>query len=175
MDKICDIECKAKSFEEMVVSSFDFLETEFEMHRGDLRISNRNDPREVTIKIRFESTTHRFDITWEIGQNGIGILIWNKKCLERHTVYNKNCFTYFEPFLEFLTNGKEKSIVPQVYPKMSMNKLVKVMEQRKQLFESPLTNIIDRLAIKLKANYKVIISKDIASFKEFHKWMDEHR
>jgi hypothetical protein len=175
MDNIYDIEGKARLFEEIVISTFNFLESELNMHRRKLRISNRNDLRDAAVSIRFESSSHRFEIAWGIGQDGLGILIYNKSCLETSTIYNKNCFVYFEPFLEFLTNGEAEPIVPQIYPKMSTNKIIKTMNERKKLFETSLAELIERLANKFKANFETIISKDITSYKEFHKWMDEHQ
>jgi hypothetical protein len=175
MINIHDIDGIAILYEEMIITSFNFLESELNMHRGKVRISNRNDLRDITVSVRFESVSHRLDITWGIYQNGIGILIYNKSCLEKSTIHNKNCFVYFEPFVEFLTNGKEKPIIPQIYPKMSTGRIIKVMDARKKIFETSLALIIERLAKKFRMNYEIIFSKDIVSFTEFSKWFAEHQ
>ena len=169
-----NIDDKAQLFQERVIESFSFLEDEFNMKKGRLRLLNQNDPREVTAKIRYESESHRIDIGWGIGENGIGILIWNKSSHENSSLPKNKNFVFFEPFLEFLTNGEEKPIIPQVYPKMSVAKIMKAMDEREQLFKTPLADIVTRLAKKLKVNYELVLSKDIRTFIEFHEWMVDH-
>jgi len=54
-------------------------------------------------------------------------------------------------------------------------RLIKVTDERKTLFESSLATIVEKLAEKFRSYIKLIISKDITSFIEFHKWMAEHK
>ena len=170
-----NLDDKSHSFEKMVSSSFNFLEQNHEMKRGRVRISNRRDPRDVTFQIRYESKKYRFDIGWGIGNNGFGIVVKNKLFIEKNILASKECSVHFEPFVEFLTNGSVKPIVPQVYPKMSVSKLCNVADEREELFEQPLVTLIDRLAEKLKANYTNVTSQDPIVFVEFHRWMASHR
>lgn len=170
-----DLNQRIIKFEHLVISSFSFLENAHKMRRGPVRISNRNDPRDVTAKIRFESESHRFDVTWAIGQNGLGIMIWNKSCLEKFTVLKSDCSIYFESFIEYLTNGGEKPIVPQVYPKMSTKKLIQIMDERKQLLALFFDDTISKLANKLELNLNLIVSKDMVTFTEYHKWLSDHQ
>lgn len=171
MSHINNVSEKAHFFEGLVIESFGFLENEFNMSRGKVRILNPKDPREVTARIRYESDSHRIDVGWGISENGIGILIWSKLCRDDMSIPKDKCYVYFEPFVEYLTNGFEKPISPQVYPKMSVSKILKIMDERRKLFELPLPEIVRRLAIKMKSNFELILSKDIKAYIEFHEWL----
>lgn len=171
---LIDLDSTAILFENLVTSAFDFLENLYKMRRNSVRVINKNDPMEVAVKVRFESETHRFDITWAISQYGLGILIWDKTCIEASTVYNKNCSAYFEPLLEFLTNGSEKPIIPQIFPKMPTKKVIEVVEERKRLFDVPLAEIIDKLAAKLKKYQEVITLLNHCNFEKYNKWFNDY-
>ena len=95
------------------------------MNKGNTRILNRKDPREITVVIRYKSEDHQIDIGWGISEKAIGILIWNKNCYNNSSI-DKKIYIYFEPFIEFFTNGKDKPIIPQMYPKMSVKKLAAI-------------------------------------------------
>lgn len=175
MNSADDLNKRIKIFESFVISAFSFLENDYKMSHKPVRISNRNDPREITASIRYESESHNFDITWAIGQNGLGILIRNKACLDKYTVLKSNSYAYFESFIEYLTNGNDKPIVPQVYPKMSTKSLIEVMEIRKNLLETSFSETINKLAEKLKLYFMTLLSKNIDTFVEYHKWMSVHQ
>jgi hypothetical protein len=165
---------KVQHFEKTVRKSFEFLEKEFGMYKGNARILNRKDPREITVVIRYKSEDYQIDIGWGISEKAIGILIWNKHYHTSSSI-DKKIYIYFEPFIEFLTNGKDKPIIPQIYPKMSVKKIAAIMDERKQLFELPLCEIIDKLAEKLKLYYEKIITLDCNLFLEFQHWFNQHQ
>jgi hypothetical protein len=175
MDSYKKIEDKKELFEKVTSSSFLFLENDYGMRRGNVRITNRRDPRGITIRIRYESDKNRIDIGWGINEDGLGILIWDKSLANDAAKTGQKSFVYFEPFVEFVTKGADMPIVPQVYPGMSVNRICEVVEDRNKLFKSSFGKLVERLAEKLRKYLSDIVSEDSCVFDEFHQWMTHHK
>jgi hypothetical protein len=73
------------------------------MNKGNTRILNRKDPREITVVIRYKSEDHQIDIGWGISEKAIGILIWNKNCYNNSSI-DKKIYIYFGASLNRVGN-----------------------------------------------------------------------
>jgi len=170
-----DIDRKASLFGQLVTTSFAFLERDHGMKRAAPRVSNRNEARDLVITVRYDSEEFRLDIAWGAEENALGILIWRKDEAGNSQFDSKKRFVYFEPFVEYLSGGSETPIIPPIFPGMSVTNMCRVMEERQDLFRSPLSELVDRLANRLRTHLPDIMRREASDFENFHKWFARHR
>lgn len=135
-----DIDQAAVLFERYVRNYFGFLTSEYGMEFGRGKVMDRHDPRDMYIRVRCESQQMRLDFAWNLlGQ--LQIMIRN-----RQIPRGKPHALYFETFVEFLTNGREKPIVPLVpSPKKAVSR-EQVEDVLRKLAEKLKTYLPDVLA-----------------------------
>ena len=165
-----EVTVKAKEFEGYVINNFKFLKDKYGMKKRKLRLINKNDNRDLAFSIRYESNDLRLDIGWNIYENNIGIIVKNLKYFD----VCKGSF-YFEPFIEYITQGKGITIVPQIYPGMSISKILRVIDKRNELFSNSIEEILISLAVKLNNNIPYLLSCDENSFQNFQSWYMKHQ
>jgi hypothetical protein len=88
------------------------------------------DPRDAGYASRFEASEYRFDVVW--GEAEQSLLIQVK--YSHSDLSDEECYVSFEPFVEFLTGGREKAIVPYHAANMSDRKWTRLVEERRALF-----------------------------------------
>ncbi len=157
---------KRLGFEGLVKECFGFAE-EAQMCFNGVRISGGTDPRDAALVARYSGSDSRFDIGWNEFELSLSVLVKFDHC----NLPRQECYVYFEPFIEYLTQGQEKAIVPYVTERMSVRSMESVMEQRKTLFAQGLEPVIRALGKKMKANFGVLMSVSQEQVQGYHKWM----
>ncbi len=159
-------------FESFVREGFSFLECEYGMDFSGVREVGRDDPRESGLVASYRKDGIKVDVAWSEVQNSVIILIH----LANEDIPRKVRYIYLESFIEFSSNGVERSIVAQIYPRMSQAGILRAMRERDDLFrEITLPGVIDFLSEKLRRHYDEIISPSPEKVIKYHEWMNGRR
>jgi len=160
-----------KSFEELVVSSFSIVESCAQMSFVGVRTSGGTDPRDAALVARYSGDSLRFDVGWSEYELSLAVLI----NFERVDVSRAERYVYFEPFVEYLTNGQEKAIVPYVTENMSIKETEATMEQRQAVFRDGLAPVIEKIGIKLQSYLGQLQTASADQIRGYHQWMKSKR
>ncbi len=93
------------------------------------------------------------------------------------TVVSRNPadWVYFEPYVEFVTGGTVRPVVPTSYPSDSVVKVAKAFEVRSKLLASSLEQVLNSLAERVKEFGSEVIRGDNSQFAAFHAFFSRHK
>jgi hypothetical protein len=155
-------------FEE-IVRSFAFLSEAGMNDRGVRGIGSGG--RGSGLVARYEAPVMRLEIGWSEFELALGIMLkYNLSELP-----DEQRYVFFEPFVEFLTEGREGAIVPFVSDNMSSAALGRVMGDREAVFADGLAPVAERLAAKLKRYFDQVRDASGEQIVAYHAWMKARR
>jgi hypothetical protein len=170
MDRDQDYDGNSKQFEAAVTRSFRFLEQEHKMRRMPVRLQDRNSPRDAFAVIRYEGPYAAIDVCWTFSTYAVTVIARVRDQAGRIASSNPAYYVYFEPFIDFVSNGAVKPVIP--YPAdYAINALPRVIDRRKLLLQEEFESTIDQLAERVKTYGTNILDGDNTRFVEFHKWL----
>ena len=155
-----------ESFEEIIKKEFVFLEKSYEFIYSGLNCVDE-DPRDSFVAAKYRRFERRIDIVWNSFAMSLGILI-KQDHLEQ--LKRRESFIYFEPFIEYMSCGSVKPIIPQIYPKMSVGKIEKTILARKKCFKNGVEPVIPSLAKRLIENYDAVNLPTLEQVRKYHEW-----
>ena len=154
-------------FADTVRTSFRFLEETGQMCFVGVREGGGDDPRDHTLIVRYECNDLRADIAWCEGEGSLAILLrYNRGDLGKHERY-----VYMEPFIEFLSDGQYKALVPYVREGMSVEQLRTIMDRRCVLLSDGYEAVVRALGLKTEPFLKKIVSVTSEEIMNYHRWM----
>lgn len=154
-------------FERVATQCFHFLVAELGMKQSPLRSVGGDDPRDSALVVRYTRDDMRIDIGW--GANELALIVgvtFNRPGLNRRERH-----VYFEPFIEFLSQGQQSAIVPYVTNHMTTAQLLKLSDKRHAVFEKGLLGVAKDLSNRVKANFNLLESATLEEIRKHHKWM----
>jgi len=163
MDKLSQ---ESLDFEVLVKECFGFAGN-FQMSFHGVRRSGGTDPRDASLVARYSGSESRFDVGWSEFELSLSVLI--KYTCGRWS--NRESYVYLEPFVEYLTRGQEKAIVPYATERMSLRRMGVLMEQRKMLFLHGLDPVMRAVGQKMQANFGCLMSVSQEQVLGYHEWM----
>jgi len=156
---------ESDEFEVAVTNVFSFLEHDFNFsYIGSKTI--QEDPRDSYVVAKYRRNNSRINIAWNPFAMSIIVLIR----LNNDELGRREKYIYFEPFVEFSSNGSLTPVVPQIYPGMSIGKIEKAMEQRKKCFDAGIVSVVEVLAKRLREYYSTVESASADTINQYHKW-----
>ena len=156
------------SFEEMVRRGFFFLESERNMSFTGIKEIGKGDPREAGLVARYRADGFRIDIGWSDIQKSVTILIH----LANEDLPRRIRHLYLDSFVEFISGGREKSIVAQIYPRMSDSAIFDAMRKREELLKrKKLPEVLALVADRLRRYFGEVVNPSVEIVRKYHKWM----
>lgn len=155
-------EDEKKAFEAEVQKSLGFLETEEGMKRGAAYVSGGSDPRDAGLVVRFSRQGLTIDVAWKENEKA---LVLNVR-FDRNELSRQERHVYFEPFIEYLSGGREKAIVPLFEQGMAAGK---VMKQRERVFAQGPSAVMAALGDKLKANFRTLENTSSDTIRQYQR------
>jgi hypothetical protein len=156
------------SFESQARNAFAFLETEREMTFAGVK-EIKGDPRDSGIVVRYRSEVIRIDIGFNEAELSLAILIR----LNRDELPRQARHLYLDAFVEFISDGKKLSVVPQIYPRMSEKRLFEVMGKRQELFQKEgLSAVLGKLAEQLRSYVDEIQKVKPEVIRDYQQWYE---
>jgi len=155
-------------FEKEVIRCFDFLPG---MERGKVRVSGGGDPRDSVLVVRFSGDDLRIDIGWKENESALILTV----CFDRDELARQERHVYFEPFVEFLSDGNENAIVPYITEGMGIRQIEAVMEQRQSVFRDGLPPVIEKVGRKLQSHLIQLQTTSADQIRGYHRWMSSRR
>jgi hypothetical protein len=156
------------NFEAEVDLCFAFMATQLGMKRGKIRVSGGNDPRDSILIIRYSRDDLKVDIGWQPNQDVLIVVVrfdLHEKLSSQERRVN------FEPFIEFLSGGEIKAIVPCFTEGMSIKQIKSVAAEGKKVFRHGLHEVIAAIGEKLKTHFCEIESVSPETVRRYHSWM----
>lgn len=152
-------------FEKAAIEGFMFLESDFGFKYSGLKIV-QEDPRDSYVAAKYRSDSLRVDVVWNPLEMSISVFIR----LNNYDLDRRKRYLYFEPFIEYMSEGLMKPIVPQIYPGMSVRNIECAMEQRNKCFENGVSQVVKALAEKVREYFRVIDSMTNDDLERYHEW-----
>jgi hypothetical protein len=156
-----------EAFGRDVKATFAFLEPEFGMAFSGLR-ETRGDPRDRAIIATYDNDSACVQIAW--GEMELGLVISIQR--RDRSIPKKLRWIYFEPFVEYLTDGKTPPIVPQVYYWMPMRALTSTMRKRRELFSDHANEALAQLAARLRTYLNDVLHAKRDTLVGYHSWFN---
>lgn len=166
-------------FESYVSQYFRFLESEYHLEEGKLRKHGFSDPRDAFVSIRYKGNPVDVEIGWGIGTASIGINLRDNdySVTQRYTALKLGIkpvkVVNFESAVEYITEGKEISVIPEISKNISFKKMQENAELRQHLIKTSMEDTIKKLADKLKKYGEKFIQGNTEQFPEFDKYYIE--
>jgi len=157
-------ETEKLNFEKEVMKCFGFLA---EMERGKVRVSGGGDPRDSVLVVRFSGDDLKIDIGWKENECALVLTVF----FDRDGLARQDRHVYFEPFVEFLSDGNENAIVPYITEGMSVRRIEAVMEQRQSVFRDGLPPVIESVGRKLQSHLVQLQTASTDQVRGYHQWM----
>lgn len=154
-----------REFEEVIQKHFDFLSVAGFRARGTRKIGTEG--RDSGYVSRFESPDLRIKIGWSSFE--LSLIVTLKHTMS--SLSDDQRYTYFEPLVQFLSEGGESAIVPYVTHRMSARRLLRVMEEREAVFAQGLEPVAQKLAEKLNAHLTEVQSVSADQILRYHDWI----
>lgn len=155
------------SFEVRVRDAFPFLEDIGQMKFVGVRVAGGNDPRDSSLVARYVGDHLRLEVGWNEMERSLAVLLR----FEREDLGRIERYVYFEPFVEFLTKGQTKAIVPYVREGMSITQLKVIMDGRTRVFNEGFTQVIKELGAKMNSFFSRIKTASSEDIRRYHAWM----
>lgn len=158
------------AFEIVVHRYFSFLEADFGFRSIGIRTEN-DDPREACVAAKFRNGESTIQIAWGPFIYMLNILIR----IDNSGVTRHERYVEFEPFLEFASEGRTVSCVPQIYPRMSAASIVRALKKREQVFADGYEGVAGLLASRLRTFLPMILESSAETIRAFHAWYEFHK
>jgi hypothetical protein len=155
------------SFESRVRDAFPFLEDIGQMKFVGVRVAGGSAPRDSALVARYVGDHLRLEVGWNEMERSLAVLFR----FEREDLGRIERYIYFEPFVEFLTNGQTKAIVPYVREGMSLTQLKMIVDGRKMVFNEGFTQVIKKLGAKMSLFFGRIRTTSSEDIRGYHAWM----
>jgi hypothetical protein len=174
-----ELEKRIIEFECFVTQHFEFLVNDFGLIKGQLRKQDFDDKREAMVSIRYKGGPVDVEIGWGIGFASIGITLRDNNYPESQQVIAKiknlkpAKVIYFESAVEYLSEGKEVSLIPEISRNISFSEMKNNADKREKLINQSMEEIVKKLAEKLNKYGAEIIKGDTSRFPEFEKYYAE--
>jgi hypothetical protein len=156
---------QSDAFEAAVTEHFVFLEQDFGLtYAGSTTV--QEDPRDSYVVARYQREDFRVDIAWGPVDMSLGVLIrLNNSGLRRRERY-----VYFEPFIEFTSEGSLLPVVPQIYPSMSIGGIEEAMKRRSHLFEHEFSDVLGQIAERLRMHLATLENVPTEMVRKYLDW-----
>jgi hypothetical protein len=157
-------------FHDLVRERFSFLEFEGGMSFCGVREVGDADPRETGLVAGYRAADGgiRVDIGWSEVQKSVTVLVH----LVNPELHRRVRFLYLDSFVEFISNGRDKSIVAQIYPHMSESEILNTMRKRELLFEQKsLSDVLSQMSERLHKYFADIVDLPADTARNYHAWM----
>lgn len=159
-------------FESLVRERFSFLEYERGMNFSGTKEVGEGDPRESGLVASYRKDRIKIDIGWSQVQISVIVLIH----LADEGIPRGIRYLYLDSFIEFSSDGVEKGVVAQIYPRMSQAGILKAMRERSALFrEITFPGVVDLLSESLRRHYDEVVSPSPGEVVKYHEWMNQKR
>lgn len=155
-------------YESLVRTNFCFLESERGMGFSGVKEVGKGDPREAGLVASYRMDDLKVDIGWSEIQKSATVLVH----IANEDIPRRARYVYLDSFVEFSSSGAEKSIVAQIYPRMSESGMLRAMRDREDLFEkTTLSNVLCLLAEKLRRHFDEVVYPSADMVLRYHDWM----
>lgn len=158
-------------FEKLVRENFDFLQDTPRMKFSGVRSIGGDDPRDAGLVARYSRDDLRVDVGWSKLQSSLTVSLK----FEDADIPRKLRHLYFEPFIEFFTQGKDRAIVPYIREGMSIKKILSVSTEREKVFQDGLPAVIKAVGRKLRLYFNQIESVPVDLIGKYHDWIAAKR
>jgi hypothetical protein len=170
-----EIDGVARDFEDLVQRYFSFLEEgDYAMARSSW-VSQRGSPRDATANLRYQNAATAVDIGYALGELNLGILVRKKGPDGQVVSREPSSFAYFEPYVEYITGGSVKPVVPTSYPRDSTSRVATIAELRKKMLSGSMEQIVSDLAKRFEQYGKDVMTAGPSSFESFHAYYRKKR
>ncbi len=132
-----------------------------------VRCSGGPDPRDAALVARYAGSDWRFDVGWNKFELSLSLLVK----FERPDWQRQQCYVYFEPFVEYLTQGRERAIVPYITERMSVRNMASVMLRRQACFAKGLAPVMSALGEKARNFLKPVRGASHEQVQGYHTWI----
>lgn len=160
-----ELERERDDFQRLVRGSFTFVELAGMSFQGVRRIGG--DPRDSTLIARYVGPDWRFDVGWNRFELSLSVLVK----FDRPKWHRHHCYVYFEPFIEYLTEGQDKAIVPYVTESMDIRSMKSAMLQRRDCFSNGLEPVLSAIGKKMEKYASIIGAASEEQVLGYHKWI----
>lgn len=159
------------SFENLIRENFGFLEGEAHMKFLGVRSIGGNDPRDAGLVARYSRNSLRVDVGWSKFVSSLTVSLK----FEADEIPRKLRHLYFEPFIEFLTDGREKAIVPYMLEGMSIKEILSLSVKREEVFKAGLPVVAKAVGEKLRLYFNQVESVTFEQIGQFNEWVATKR
>jgi len=156
-----------KEFEAIARQFFGFLEDEAGMKRGVARVVNEGSPRDEVFVLRYSRDDMRVNIGWKANE----LALISRVRLNRSALSRREHDVYFESYIEFISRGAEKAIVPFREGPGSRQPFMTCMKQRQRLFEEGLPPVMEALAAKVRNRLPDLEAATPETVRAYHAWI----
>lgn len=170
MDDIPKMTLDSSLFDRVVENHFGFVGDLGGIARGSRHVGGA-DPRDAALTSRFVGPDWQLEIGWSSFELSLAILVK----LDRPGISGSDRYLFFEPFVELLTAGRERAIVPYITENMSIRNIEDVMDRRRSVFAHGLEPVVESLGKKLKSFLPRILSASIDDVRAYHVWISRIR
>lgn len=153
------------AFQTITTEQFAFLVGDFGFRYAGINTVD-DDPRDSYVVAKYRQDEFRVDVAWNPYAMSLSVLIR----VANNELGRRERSVYFEPLIEFLSNGTTVPVVPQIYPGMSVRKIEKAMECREQLFANGVEESLCEIAKRLKQNFQDIRDCTAETVREYQEW-----
>jgi hypothetical protein len=161
---------ESSNFCNAVTEHFAFLGKFGAIASGTRRVGGA-DPRDASIASRYIGPDWRIDIGWSSIELSLAILIK----IDRSNFSRADSYVYFEPFVEFATDGQEKAVVPYITENMSIRSIENAMQRRQSVFELGLEPVVAALSRKAERLLPRVLAAPTDEILAYHVWMSKIR
>jgi hypothetical protein len=155
----------ASEFETIIESDFRFLKTDMGFACSGVRTEG-DDPRDSYLLARFSRGEERVDVAWNEMAMSLSILIR----VANDDLERKERYIYFEPFVEYISNGTTLPIAPQLFPRFTLKAIEATMRQRELAYQKGIANSMKLLSKKLSDNLASVLSTTPESIRSYQQW-----
>lgn len=121
---------------------------------------------DAALVARYEAPDLRIDICWGNMEQVISVMLK----YNNHHLSDDQRYVYFEPFVEFLSKGQERAIVPMVTEHMDLPGLRRLTRQREALFAGGFEPVMQRVGEKLMRSFDTVRSASSAQILAYQAW-----
>lgn len=155
----------ASEFETAIDRDFRFLKTDLGFENQGIRTEG-DDPRDSYLLARFTRGEERVDVAWNEMAKSLSILIR----VSNDELGRRDRYLYFEPFMEFTSNGEMLPIAPQLFPRFTMKSIEAAMRERELVFKDGLAVSMKLLSNKLSDSLASVLSTPAENIRKYQHW-----
>jgi hypothetical protein len=152
-------------FEAAVRNHFAFLSETGLTNRGVRAIGAGG--RDSGLAARYEAPGLRLEIGWSKYELSLAVLLK----FNFDEMPEEQRYVYFEPFVEFLTGGRDTAIVPYVTDNMRAGSIERVIAECEAVFADGLEAVAQRLGEKLRQRLDLVRAASSEQIRAYHDWI----